>query len=274
MYTHSGNHTPNSHAGDPEANATKLARIRDNQRRSRAKRQEHVRDLEQRIAACHSACRETDLLRQAVEELRKENAVLRNLLAEFGVEGATIDTAVADERTGGRNIPAKSDAGSRQDVSKQLLLKPKLTVEGNGVTSHIGDRVEYGLGRSKQSAALLKSIDVAPTTAMATDSRSHAEDLDWLFENDPEAQAKANAFCHEALREGSTSIADSDNRESVLCSVAKDMIEQYDVPPEDLIATKRRLTRGFCLPSGLGGGCRIRNETLFEVLKDLSSRYA
>jgi hypothetical protein len=259
---------------DPEeANASKkLARIRDNQRRSRAKRQEHMRDLEQKIAACHSACRETDMLRQAVDELRRENAVLRELLVGAGVEGHVVDSAVACRGgfTGGGSGFGDGGGHGSHGGAKEVVLKPKLATNGGG---GVGDRGGCGLGCSKEGEASSLRNEGAVATALAIGSRSHVEDLDWLFENDPEAQAKANAFCNEALQEGPASTDDLDGSDSVLCSVAKDMIEQYDVSPEEMIATKQRLAGGFCLPSGRGGGCRIRNETLFEVLKDLGSKY-
>src|ERR1700744_4814614 len=70
---------------------SKQERIRDNQRRSRARRQEYLADLERRLKECHVACREAELQRTAFADLQVENARLRDLLHYAGINSDFVD---------------------------------------------------------------------------------------------------------------------------------------------------------------------------------------
>ena len=59
---------------------------------------------------------------------------------------------------------------------------------------------------------------------------------------------------------------------TVLCSLAKRMIEQYNIDGHDLEEVKRRLAAGFAPPANPGECCRVNNQLLFDVLNDVSSR--
>src|SRR5690349_13922990 len=74
-------------------------RIRDNQRRSRARRQEHLTNLEKRLAECHTVCREADLQRAAFREMQLEIARLRELLGLAGVQNSLINAYVKQGNT-------------------------------------------------------------------------------------------------------------------------------------------------------------------------------
>ena len=93
------------------------ARIRDNQRRSRARRQEYLRDLERRLRECYVACREAELQRSAFQELQAENPRLRELLGLVGVSKALIQAFVRHD-----------DAQVQSPTSALRQLKPKLAV--------------------------------------------------------------------------------------------------------------------------------------------------
>jgi hypothetical protein len=59
---------------------------------------------------------------------------------------------------------------------------------------------------------------------------------------------------------------------TVLCSLAKDMIEQYNIDGEALEQIKTRLAAGFAPPAHPGESCRVNNQLLFDVLNDISGR--
>ena len=59
---------------------------------------------------------------------------------------------------------------------------------------------------------------------------------------------------------------------TVLCSLAKEMIGQYNINEEDLEQIKARLAAGFAPPANPGESCRVNNQLLFEVLNDISVR--
>ncbi|KAM0717439.1 hypothetical protein Q7P37_007291 [Cladosporium fusiforme] len=79
--------------GEPQKTAN-LARIRDNQRRSRARRSEYLKDLESRYRNCEqvgvSASAE---IQAAAKSVVEENRRLRNLLKAYGIPDAEIDRA-------------------------------------------------------------------------------------------------------------------------------------------------------------------------------------
>ena len=79
------------------AGPSKQAGICNNQRRSRARRQEYIAGLEQRLRDCHTTCREADLLRSAFVDLQKKNDLLRALLSFAGVTSDNIDSFVRQE---------------------------------------------------------------------------------------------------------------------------------------------------------------------------------
>lgn len=60
---------------------------------------------------------------------------------------------------------------------------------------------------------------------------------------------------------------------SVLCSMAKQMIDQYPISPTEMVNVRDKLAQGFCKPAFPGAGCAIDNQTLFRVLDDLNTKY-
>ncbi|GFF29764.1 hypothetical protein IFM51744_00937 [Aspergillus udagawae] len=70
----------------------KLARIRENQRRSRARKQEHIRDLEQKLASLQDQAHKKDVEhRLAAQRLEMENRKLRYLLSCSGIPPHTVE---------------------------------------------------------------------------------------------------------------------------------------------------------------------------------------
>lgn len=64
------------------------------------------------------------------------------------------------------------------------------------------------------------------------------------------------------------------NDNTILCSVAKEILEHYNVDPLDMEVIKARLATGFAQPAMPGQGCRVDNRLLFQILNDISSRYS
>lgn len=71
----------------------RLARIRENQRRSRARKQEYIRELEQKLATCKSQAHQRDVEhRLAVQRLENENRKLKDLLlGGFGIGAGDLE---------------------------------------------------------------------------------------------------------------------------------------------------------------------------------------
>ncbi|KAK5936564.1 hypothetical protein PMZ80_011188 [Knufia obscura] len=108
----------------------KQERIRNNQRRSRARRQEYLLDLERRIADCQITCRDAEIERAAFLELQIENAKLRELLVLAGVNDQVIEQYLLQSVTQSGHFLQELNPSLRQ-------LKPRIA--GRGPARSIND---------------------------------------------------------------------------------------------------------------------------------------
>ncbi|ORY65364.1 uncharacterized protein BCR38DRAFT_196037 [Pseudomassariella vexata] len=103
-----------------------LVRIRDNQRRSRARRREYLQELEQRLRVCELQGIEASTeIQQAARRAIDENRKLRLLLSQQGVSDDAIDTFLRS--SGGRGQPSgqgspPAESGSAAQALERLLL--------------------------------------------------------------------------------------------------------------------------------------------------------
>jgi hypothetical protein len=79
---------------------SKQERIRLNQQRSRARKQEYLQSLEKQVNECHNTHREAELRFESYQQLRKENQFLRALLNDSGWTSAQIDSRVQNDLSG------------------------------------------------------------------------------------------------------------------------------------------------------------------------------
>ena len=124
--------SPSSTALVPKS---KQERIRDNQRRSRARRQEYLEDLEQRLRDCHSTCREADLQRAAFLDLQRENNYLRELLKLAGLSTNLIDSFIRQHALTPPQRQTDGPGCMRQ-------LKPKIQVHSSGQPASLNSSSE------------------------------------------------------------------------------------------------------------------------------------
>lgn len=100
-------------------------RIRDNQRRSRARKKEYVQELEQRLRDCQLKGIEASAeVQQAARRVAEENQKLRQLLGEVGLGDHQVDqylrTDVLDHGDG-RDFQAHAAAGRKQGHAVNAL---------------------------------------------------------------------------------------------------------------------------------------------------------
>ncbi|KAF1924266.1 uncharacterized protein M421DRAFT_294590 [Didymella exigua CBS 183.55] len=106
--------------------AQNLARIRDNQRRSRARRKEYLQELEAKLRGCEQVGIETSTeIQGAARKVLDENRKLRSLLLERGVSDADIVAALdgpADKSFEQvSSAPALSNVLERRITSSMVL---------------------------------------------------------------------------------------------------------------------------------------------------------
>ena len=173
---------------------TKQERVRDNQRRSRARRQEYTTDLERRFRDNQTRCRDADLQKSAFLDLQKENSSLRYLLMMAGVSSDLIDTFV--HQSNGRQSSEPSFSGRQ--------LKPKLHVlssSSSGSSPAWSDASEATHVQSSSISSIEpwnSTISRAGTHSLHSESElCNAEAALWSHANDEftvAAQGELNQF--------------------------------------------------------------------------------
>lgn len=112
-----------------------LARIRDNQRRSRARRKEYLQELETKLRMCelHGVEASTEI-QVAARRVASENKKLRALLLQNGVSEDSIEAFLSSTESSTASsemvIPSQSSdraANSVQVLEQQLLTRPCCT---------------------------------------------------------------------------------------------------------------------------------------------------
>src|ERR1700710_1394102 len=92
----------------------KQDRVRDNQRRSRARKKKYLTDIETRLKECYITCAQADMQRAAFTELQAENARLREFLSFAGLSLNMIESIIQPDAVQRHPNP----------IAKSRLLKP------------------------------------------------------------------------------------------------------------------------------------------------------
>lgn len=278
---------------------SRQARIRDNQRRSRARRQEHLQDLERRLSECHVICREAELQKTAYKELQVENARLRQLLELLGVNPALINTFLAQD-------PAQSQSGN----GPLRQLRPKMPVQSTLHAEMPSEEFQFittGAEQLRAPTTLTSLSTTSSSTPILSTSPANYEPVVSYPAQHPATTSigsspfwgtsKSQSFPPQQhqTQTGHLSVANanyfdnsfrcmvfgnkacgplqpSNESSTVLCSLAKEIIDQYNIEGEDFERIKSRLATGFAPPTSPGESCRVNNQLLFEVLNDISGR--
>ena len=277
-----------SKCGPPTPTKSKQERIRDNQRRSRARRQEYLADLEGRLKECHVACREAELQRAAFAELQAENARLRNLLNNTGVTPDVV------EGFGHQHLSSQSGQATNV-VLRQI--KPKfqtpiiaenpdaLIIQGPNSGSCCSPTTSFSSTCAPTPAFPMHTRTVYsgqhPTpfmSASAVDAMGFPVTTDvpivpsyeWMHGFDEKASTDLS-FCCDTFLVPPTGPLLADNGNTVQCSVAKTMIDQYHPTPAEMEEIKVRLATAFSPPSLPEPGCRVDIQPLWQILREMNS---
>lgn len=268
---HSEDKTPPSQT-QPHSKS-RQERIRDNQRRSRARRQEYLTDLEKRLTECQITCRDADIQRAAFIELQIENTRLRELLSLAGVNDHFVEQYVSQAVS---QAAAQNDQYPQQANAPWRQLRPKIApISGPSqpvVTSDPPPRPPV-TGTADPLAVAMSPTPVSPFLSvspyMPSIMDADTSDFHWIHQPSPLLQAHEAQSLSPAAP-GVTRVAD-DN--SISYSVAKQMIDQYNIPPAEMEQVRAKLLQGLCQPAFPGGDCAIDNEVLFHILNELSMKY-
>jgi hypothetical protein len=218
----------------------RLARVRENQRKSRARKQEHVKELEQRLAVCKEQAQQKDIAhRLATQRVEAENRHLKALLESLGVSRGSVQKYLQD--VDAANVNRKIAIPAIQRSEKSETHSPEFTVE---------------------MPQIHKDLE---TKLVTTDGAKLA-----MQQRDQPKQEEADpAFCGCRSERQESNTSDEDVLNSTLCAIAEEMINQYNTKGVDVDEIRRRIWSGFRAGAN-GTGCRVQNHVLFQVLDEIS----
>ncbi|QQK41219.1 ABSCISIC ACID-INSENSITIVE 5-like protein 5 [Penicillium digitatum] len=237
----------------------RLARVRENQRKSRARKQEFVNELEQRLALCKKQAQQKDIeYRLATQKVEAENRHLKALLGSLGVPSASVQQYLHEADTWA-NTNRKVAIPAIQQVKRDNHL-PLLRRDSH--RTNLSMAVPRVYRAEPEITELPTAVDsaCASTVVQPTDQPPHQT---------PQEEDPALCGCR-SDRQNPETVSDEDVLNSTLCAIAEEMINQYNTKGIDVDEIRRRIWSGFRAGAN-GTGCRVQNHILFQVLDDISS---
>jgi hypothetical protein len=217
----------------------RLARVRDNQRKSRARKQEYVKELEQRLAVCKEEAQQKDIAhRLSMQKVEAENRHLKTLLESIGLSTGSVQKYLQDVDAANVNRKIAIPAIRRSENETHNL---KLTVE---------------------MPRIYKDSEIQPATTSNMESAAQSDEQ--------KQEAEDPAFCGCRTERQDSISTDEDVLNSTLCAIAEEMINQYNTKGVDVDEIRRRIWSGFRAGAN-DTGCRVQNHVLFQVLDEISS---
>ncbi|KAL3258778.1 hypothetical protein ABHI18_005756 [Aspergillus niger] len=234
----------------------RLARIRENQRNSRARKQQHTRELEQKLAALQEQARRKDVdHRMAVQKLEAENRKLKYLLTRSGLTSELIEHYLQIDEPALTEKVAIPKLRSTKTPCKSQANPVCLPKARNAATSALQSN-ELGIPSPGQSCDL--------ATMPSSETVQGAPDL--------EVPVRDQSVCGCGPGEAVESWpSNGDVLNTTLCAIADELIDQYNTRGVELSEIRRKLWAGFSKGLTTEEGCRVQNHILFQVLDEISN---
>ncbi|KAF8247394.1 hypothetical protein K440DRAFT_551295, partial [Wilcoxina mikolae CBS 423.85] len=225
----------------PPQDASRLARLRDNKRRSRERQKQYIRELEQRCQQHREAGIQASIeLQETARKVAAQNVRLRALLAALHVEQDVVERWVQ----GDDGVLGEVEAGK---------------CGGGGKTACDGKVVPAAAAPSQHDT---DDTQTPSTTAtIFTPSTSPSVETCKLL-----SQLKLNPSLDlRNLQDTGGSAPNSANDDGVPCFQAYEMLIQHATTDEKLVDIAHILENG-CTKSGSRGGCVVKNSAIWTAL--------
>ncbi|PLN80832.1 hypothetical protein BDW42DRAFT_105939 [Aspergillus taichungensis] len=242
-------------SGDTGKKSDRLARIRENQRKSRAKKQEYVRELEQKLSVCKEEANRRDVEhRIAVQKLEAENRKLKHLLSSMGLPSTTVD----------EYLEMDSDLAVTQKVAIPALRRQEAKCRPSGL-----ERDGFRPLPSAESRTSVSSNTTPDEPHQANDGHGSGNDCKSLKDGNSRGFSQST-ICGCAPSDTDLWPSNDDVLNTTLCAIAEELIQQYNTRGLGMEEIRKKLWFGFS--KGLrDDGCRVQNQVLFEVLDEISN---
>ncbi|KAJ5364159.1 uncharacterized protein N7496_009872 [Penicillium cataractarum] len=317
-------------AENSQKNIERLARVRENQRKSRARKQEYVRELEQRLATFKNEAQQKDIQhRLASQKLEAENRHLRTLLGSLGISAELVQQylQIADQGTAvNRKVaipamqrpvempvlsPSSSSETNPRSSSARASASSACSMATDGSTPRETGGTPTSYTQIASAPNACAPIAPAPSacaptacapTACAPSScgptgctpvkvepkepqllqqplqepsqQSSQQSSQQALQQPPQQPSIQPKLANPSLCDCSPGDAmaecDDDLLNTTLCSMAEELINQYNINGIDIEEIRKRLWAGF-KAGARGDGCRVENQVLFQVLDEISN---
>ncbi|RAL09889.1 bZIP transcription factor, partial [Aspergillus homomorphus CBS 101889] len=231
--------------------AERLARIRENQRRSRAKKQAHIRELEQKLASLQEQARQKDVEhRLAVQGLEAENRRLRSLLASVGISPSTV----------GEYLNTADGSDSMRKIAIPSLHRSEVKTQsccGQQSSSSEDTPSDTGVVSKLQGVGSCSSVEGSSTRFLSCEKPPQGTSVCGCSPNEDQVSWPASGS--------------GDVLNTTLCAIADELITQYNTRGVELAEIRHKLWAGFSKGLTTEEGCRVQNQILFQVLDEISN---
>ncbi|KAJ5183496.1 hypothetical protein N7492_001112 [Penicillium capsulatum] len=230
---------------DTKKKLDRLARVRENQRNSRARKQEYIRELEQQLVVCKGQTQQNDIKhRLAIQKVEAENRQLKTLLASVGISPGLIEQYLQSANHG-------------TELDRKIAI-PAIQRRIHGALSPSSS--------SKDGVDLIETCSPSPNTYAPAGSSPPEQSVSQNTGLTEPALCK----CPTENQELTSWPHEEDVLNSTLCAIAEELVSQYNTRGVDPEEVRQRLWSGFRASSS-GNGCRVQNQVLFQVLDELSN---
>ncbi|KAG4436786.1 hypothetical protein IFR05_007720 [Cadophora sp. M221] len=277
---------------DSTSSTANLIRVRNNQRRSRARRRDYVAELERKVQECevNGVPNRSIVPEETLRRLQEENKRLRELLQQAGVEQSVVDHHInghegnAVQNTTGIVPDEVSHSAELQlpvwdallmvdtGTSEAAEFLPAVGTTPSGITDELLADSFLNLPSedftTDEFGLFYDGIQDAPTFETARMPQD-------VSERSPFTATPSTSLCSittDALSTFCTSSSlpstNQGDTDTTLCSEAYEMLHQHNKKGVDMIEIGIRLWNGFT--KGDGSGCKVENKLLFSVLEYVS----
>lgn len=269
---------------------SKQERIRDNQRRSRARRQEYLAELERRLSECNINSREAELQRTTIVDLQSENARLRALLEYAGVSAEIVESFGREANQQNQAYPAtaslrhlKPKYSSPDIVRNQSNLAGTYQEPSPSPTGQPSAQLGYPTVRNtSETYAILPDHaaynTIGPSTPLTStqnqpSSTLHSTTYEWLHNSNTGGMITPNegTFANHAYQ-----AAPSDGQFyeplHTLSPLSKAMLDRYSPNPVEMEEIRRRIAMTYGHPKALSHEFQVHDHVLLQILNDMNAK--
>ncbi|KAL4974477.1 hypothetical protein BDW66DRAFT_88081 [Aspergillus desertorum] len=228
----------------------KLARVRENQRKSRARRQNHLQDLERKVLSLQRELDRKDVeQRLAVQRLEAENRKLRDLHHFLGITPDVLEEYL--RRVDNPDTAQKVAIPAIRRAASETRLRPEEVKCAQPCSS---EQSPCSKALSSQDSAIGSTCK--PSTDESQREESRSTELPPFCACSPDEVLESLPMSEHVLN-------------TTFCAIAEKLVNQYNARGLDVAEIQRKLRKGF-IRSGSEEACRVQNQVLFQVLDEIS----